>query len=100
MKLSLIAMSGSGKSYWSAKLAKHGFQNFDCARGNLGRDSKRSARPAVKNSYRYDRQRHLHRRKMFRSATISIYLTPIPDFGMLREHCGSSRLRQALNHKG
>jgi shikimate kinase len=32
MKLSLIAMSGSGKSYWSAKLAKHGFQHFDCDR--------------------------------------------------------------------
>ncbi|MGD9349925.1 MAG: hypothetical protein PVF71_09725 [Desulfobacterales bacterium] len=30
MKISLIAMSGSGKSYWSAKLAKHGFQHFDC----------------------------------------------------------------------
>jgi shikimate kinase len=32
MKLSLIAMSGSGKSYWSAKLAKHGFRHFDCDR--------------------------------------------------------------------
>ncbi len=30
MKLSLIAMSGSGKSYWSAKLAKHGFRHLDC----------------------------------------------------------------------
>ena len=30
MRLSLIAMSGSGKSYWSAKLAQHGFQHFDC----------------------------------------------------------------------
>lgn len=30
MKLSLIAMSGSGKSYWSAKLATHGFRHFDC----------------------------------------------------------------------
>jgi len=30
MKLSLIAMSGSGKSYWSAKLAKRGFRHFDC----------------------------------------------------------------------
>lgn len=30
MKLSLIAMSGSGKSYWSAKLAKYGFRHFDC----------------------------------------------------------------------
>jgi shikimate kinase len=32
MKLSLIAMSGSGKSYWSAKLATHGFRHFDCDR--------------------------------------------------------------------
>jgi hypothetical protein len=32
--------------------------------------------------------------------TISIYLTPIPDFGMLGEHCGSSRFCEALNHKG
>jgi shikimate kinase len=30
MKLSLIAMSGSGKSYWSAKLAECGFRHFDC----------------------------------------------------------------------
>ncbi|MGD8393465.1 MAG: hypothetical protein PVH74_18175 [Desulfobacterales bacterium] len=28
----MIAMSGSGKSYWSAKLAKHGFRHFDCDR--------------------------------------------------------------------
>ena len=32
MKLSLIAMSGTGKSFWSAKLATHGFQHFDCDR--------------------------------------------------------------------
>ena len=32
MRLSLIAMSGSGKSYWSAKLAQLGFQHFDCDR--------------------------------------------------------------------
>ena len=32
MKFSLIAMSGSGKSYWSAKLANRGFRHFDCDR--------------------------------------------------------------------
>ena len=32
MQLSLIAMSGSGKSYWSAKQAKRGFRHFDCDR--------------------------------------------------------------------
>lgn len=32
MKFSLIAMSGSGKSYWSTKLANRGFRHFDCDR--------------------------------------------------------------------
>jgi hypothetical protein len=32
MELSLIATSGSVKSYWSAKPTKHGFQHFDCDR--------------------------------------------------------------------
>jgi hypothetical protein len=31
---------------------------------------------------------------------ISIYLTPNPDFGMVREHCGISHFYQALNQKG
>jgi shikimate kinase len=30
MRLSLIGMSGSGKSYWSAKLAQQGFEHFCC----------------------------------------------------------------------
>jgi shikimate kinase len=30
MRLALIGMSGSGKSYWSAKLAERGFQHFCC----------------------------------------------------------------------
>jgi shikimate kinase len=30
MKLSLIGMSGSGKSYWSKKLEAHGFKRFSC----------------------------------------------------------------------
>ena len=30
MRLSLIGMSGSGKSYWSAKLAECGFRHFCC----------------------------------------------------------------------
>jgi shikimate kinase len=30
MQLSLIAMSGSGKSYWAAKLAESGFKCFSC----------------------------------------------------------------------
>jgi shikimate kinase len=45
MRLSLIAMSGSGKSYWSAKLAKRGFRHFDCDRmiaAKLGPMLKRS----------------------------------------------------------
>ena len=32
MKISLIAMSGSGKSYWSQNLARQGFEHFDCDR--------------------------------------------------------------------
>ena len=45
MQLSLIAMSGSGKSYWSAKLAQKGFRHFDCDRmiaSKLGPALKRS----------------------------------------------------------
>jgi len=30
MRLSLIGMAGSGKSYWSRKLAEHGFRRFCC----------------------------------------------------------------------
>lgn len=30
MRLSLIGMSGSGKSYWTQKLSKHGFRAFHC----------------------------------------------------------------------
>jgi len=30
MRLSLIGMSGSGKSYWSKRLAEHGFKLFCC----------------------------------------------------------------------
>ena len=30
MRLSLIGMAGSGKSYWSRKLAEHGFARFCC----------------------------------------------------------------------
>lgn len=30
MRISLIGMSGSGKSYWAMKLAKHGFRRFCC----------------------------------------------------------------------
>ncbi len=30
MRLALIGMSGSGKSYWSAKLAQSGFKHFCC----------------------------------------------------------------------
>lgn len=30
MHLSLIGMSGSGKSYWTKKLSKHGFRTFHC----------------------------------------------------------------------
>lgn len=30
MRLSLIGMSGSGKSYWTQKLSKHGFRTFHC----------------------------------------------------------------------
>ena len=30
MRLALIGMSGSGKSYWSKKLAKNGFKRFCC----------------------------------------------------------------------
>ena len=30
MRLSLMGMSGSGKSYWSQKLAEHGFKRFCC----------------------------------------------------------------------
>ncbi len=30
MRLSLIGMSGSGKSYWSAKLAQRGYRHFCC----------------------------------------------------------------------
>jgi shikimate kinase len=30
MRLSLIGMSGSGKSYWTKKFAKHGFQPYPC----------------------------------------------------------------------
>ena len=30
MRLSLIGMSGSGKSYWTKKFAKHGFGTFHC----------------------------------------------------------------------
>ena len=30
MRLALIGMSGSGKSYWSAKLAERGFKYFGC----------------------------------------------------------------------
>ena len=30
MRLSLIGMSGSGKSYWALKLARHGFRRFCC----------------------------------------------------------------------
>lgn len=30
MKISLIGMSGTGKSYWSAKLAEYGFKRFCC----------------------------------------------------------------------
>jgi hypothetical protein len=30
MRLALIGMSGSGKSYWSAKLAERGFRHFCC----------------------------------------------------------------------
>ncbi|HJO62766.1 MAG TPA: shikimate kinase [Desulfobacterales bacterium] len=30
MRLSLIGMAGSGKSYWSMKLAEHGFRRFGC----------------------------------------------------------------------
>ncbi|NIO11374.1 MAG: hypothetical protein GTO40_26500 [Deltaproteobacteria bacterium] len=30
MRLSLIGMSGSGKSYWSKRLAEHGFKRFCC----------------------------------------------------------------------
>ncbi len=30
MRLSLIGMSGSGKSYWSTKLAERGFRHFCC----------------------------------------------------------------------
>ena len=30
MRLSLIAMSGSGKSYWARKLAESGFMRFSC----------------------------------------------------------------------
>ena len=30
MLLSLIGMSGIGKSYWAGQLAKHGFVRFDC----------------------------------------------------------------------
>ena len=30
MRLSLIGMSGSGKSYWTKKLSRHGFRAFHC----------------------------------------------------------------------
>jgi hypothetical protein len=30
LRLALIGMSGSGKSYWSAKLAQQGFGHFCC----------------------------------------------------------------------
>jgi shikimate kinase len=30
MRLSLIGMSGSGKSYWARELAKHGFRHYCC----------------------------------------------------------------------
>jgi shikimate kinase len=30
MRLSLVGMAGSGKSYWSLKLAAHGFRRFCC----------------------------------------------------------------------
>lgn len=30
MKLALCGMSGIGKSYWSSRLAKHGWRRFDC----------------------------------------------------------------------
>ena len=30
MRLSLIGMAGTGKSYWSTKLAEHGFRRFCC----------------------------------------------------------------------
>jgi shikimate kinase len=30
MRLSLIGMSGSGKSYWALKLGRHGFRRFCC----------------------------------------------------------------------
>jgi len=30
MRISLIGMAGSGKSYWSIKLAQHGFRRFCC----------------------------------------------------------------------
>lgn len=30
MRLSLIGMAGSGKSYWSVKLVEHGFRRFCC----------------------------------------------------------------------
>jgi len=30
MRISLIGMAGSGKSYWSEKLAQHGFRRFCC----------------------------------------------------------------------
>ncbi len=30
MHISLIGMAGSGKSYWSIKLAQHGFRRFCC----------------------------------------------------------------------
>jgi shikimate kinase len=30
MRLSFVGMSGSGKSYWSARLAQHGFRHFCC----------------------------------------------------------------------
>jgi shikimate kinase len=30
MRLSLIGMAGSGKSYWSIRLAEHGFRRFCC----------------------------------------------------------------------
>lgn len=30
MRISLIGMSGSGKSFWSGKLSRHGYQIFSC----------------------------------------------------------------------
>ena len=118
MKLSLIAMSGSGKSYWSAKLARHGFRHFDCDRmiaSKLGPALTRADGTVLtlgewmgfpyQPGYQQREAQYLAYEKEVLGEILTAIasndddpntnclrincLTPISDFGMLREHCGS-----------